>query len=121
MLLFNDEFSTLTCITILKLKFLCEIHKMLTYCDFAGFKVHTLTRWKTFLISTSIPIVQIILENVFNTSDFGMVTASTEFLKVFKSHQNAITTSTFIQNLLFCFLEAKFSNIQQDINSAVII
>ena len=82
-----------------------------TYCDFVGFKVHTLTRREAFLISTSIPIVQIILENVLYTSDFVMVIASTKVLKVFKSHQNAITTSTFIQNLLFCFLTFQFLNL----------
>ena len=84
----------------------------LTYCDLVGFKVHSFTRWKTFFIRTSISIVEIILENMLNTSDFVMVIASTEFFKVFKMHKNTITASAFIQNLLFGFLPSQFLSVQ---------
>ena len=69
---------------------------LLTYCDFVGFKVDSLTRWKTFFISTSIPIVKIILKNMLNTSDFIIVIATTKFFKAIKSHKNAIAASTLI-------------------------
>ena len=118
MLFFDDEFSTIIRITILKNS--NEINSpapdaisFLTYCDFVGFKVHSLTRWKTFFIRTSIPIVEIILENVLNTSDFVMIIASTEFFKVFKTHKNTITASTVIQNLLFGFLPSQFSTMRR--------
>ena len=96
--------------------FIIEIFRktlfVLTYCDFVGFKVYSFTGRKTFCSSSSIPIKDMILKNMLNTSDFVIVIASAIISKVFKFHQNAIATSTIIQNPLFCFLEAKFTSIQ---------